>query len=128
MKESFRVWFIFEITCYSLPVCLAAGLSLKIMSFDSPFHVLMLLITFFIGCCGSVYAVANLMLYVFGNKQLQMPKLIGILIIFWLICWVVVGYSSLLNGNIYLGLAFLVPILVVLHLGYLANGKFKSKT
>ncbi|MFY0667404.1 hypothetical protein [Alteromonas stellipolaris] len=128
MKESFRVWFIFEITCYSLPVCLAAGLSLKIMSFDSPFHVLMLLITFFIGCCGSVYAVANLMLYVFGNKQLQMPKLIGILIIFWLICWLVVGYSSLLNGNIYLGLAFLVPILVVLHLGYLANGKFKSKT
>lgn len=128
MKESFRVWFIFEITCYSLPVCLAAGLSLKIMSFDSPFHLLMLLITFFIGCCGSVYAVANLMLYVFGNKQLQMPKLIGILIIFWLICWLVVGYSSLLNGNIYLGLAFLVPILVVLHLGYLANGKFKSKT
>ncbi|MBZ2162329.1 hypothetical protein K8B34_10115 [Alteromonas stellipolaris] len=98
------------------------------MSFDSPFHLLMLLITFFIGCCGSVYAVANLMLYVFGNKQLQMPKLIGILIIFWLICWLVVGYSSLLNGNIYLGLAFLVPILVVLHLGYLANGKFKSKT
>ncbi|WP_231518359.1 hypothetical protein [Alteromonas stellipolaris] len=128
MKESFRVWFIFEITCYSLPVCLAAGLSIKIMSFDSPFHLLMLLITFFIGCCGSVYAVANLMLYVFGNKQLQMPKLIGILIIFWLICWLVVGYSSLLNGNIYLGLAFLVPILVVLHLGYLANGKFKSKT
>lgn len=128
MKESFRVWFIFEITCYSLPVCLAAGLTLKIMSFDSPFHVLLFLIAFFIGCCGSVYAVAKLMLYVFGDRQLQTPKLIGMLIVFWLVCWLVVGYSSVLNSNVYLGLAFVIPIFVVLHLGYLANDKFKSET
>ena len=128
MKESFRVWFIFEITCYSLPVCLAAGLTFKIMSFDAPFHVLTLLILFFIGCCGSVYAVAKLMLYVFGNKRLEKPKLIGLLIIYWLICWLVIGYMSVLEANIYFGLAFTIPILVVLHLGFIANDKLKSET
>jgi hypothetical protein len=128
MKESFRVWFIFEITCYSLPVCLAAGLTFKIMSFDTPFYVLAFLMLFFIGCCSSVYAVAKLMLYVFGNKQLEKPKLIGLLIIYWLICWLVIGYMSVLGSNIYIGLAFVIPILVVSHLGFIANGKFKSKT
>tara|TARA_R110000868_G_scaffold5643_1_gene33377 strand:- start:366 stop:752 length:387 start_codon:yes stop_codon:yes gene_type:complete len=128
MKESFRVWFIFEITCYSLPVCLAAGITFKIMSFDTPIHVLSFLILFFIGCCGSVYAVAKLMLYVFGNKRLEKPKLIGLLIILWLICWLVIGYMSVLQANIYVGFAFVIPILVVLHLGFIANGKLKTET
>ncbi len=128
MKESFRVWFIFEITCYSLPVCLAAGITLKVLSFDMPLHVLTFLIVFFISCCGSVYAVSKLMLYVFGNKPIELPQLIGLLLFFWLLCWLTAGYMGSGGANIYMRFAFFIPILVVLHLGYIANDRVKSNT
>jgi hypothetical protein len=128
MSERFRVWFIFEITCYSLPVVLAATIATMVIPSNAPIHVLLFLAVFFISCCGSIYAVVKLMLCVFHNRTIKTPKLIALLIASWLIIWLFAGALSLKEASVYLAIGFILPVLVVLHLGYLARSSFNINT
>ena len=128
MGEWFRIWFKIEISLYSLPVVLAAAIALKIISAGAPLHVLLFLAAFFISCCCSIFAVFQLMLYVLHNKSIKKLKLVAVFIACWFVIWSYAGIVNSSELSIYFVLGSLLPILVVLHLGYLARGSFKFNT
>ena len=126
MSEKFRVWFILEISLYSCPVLLGAAIIWLALSVEAPLHVRLFQMTFIISCCLSVKAVWQLMQFVFHDKSIEKPKVILAFILFWTFNWIPSGIIAV--SSIGLALGFILPVLVVLHLGYLSRKGLKFNT
>jgi hypothetical protein len=126
MSEKFRVWFILEISLYSLPVVLGAAITWLALSVEAPLHVRLIQMTFIVSCCLSVKAVWQLMQFVFHDKSIKKPKVLLAFILFWIFNWVPTGIIA--ASSIGLTLGFILPVLVVLHLGYLARKGLQFNT
>ncbi len=126
MSEKFRAWFILEISMYSFPVLLGAAVTWLTLTNEAPWHVQFFQVTFIISCVLSLKAVWEMMQFAFNDKCIKNPKITLTSILFWFVIWVGVGIFAI--SSIGVGLAFIVPILVVLHLGYLTRKGFKFST
>ena len=129
MKESFRIWFKLEVSLFSVPVALVAVLMLLILlKNDSSIEVILGFSSISISCFMVVFAVLNLMLYTFSNKNTKHPKLVMFCILYWLVNWLFVAgnITSIKSGLLSFGM--LIPVGVVAHLIYLSKGYFNNAT
>ena len=129
MKEAFRIWFKIEISLFSVPVVLVGAIiPLVIFEKDAPIETLLGLGSVSLSCFLALFSVINLMLYTFGGRNTEFPKITAVCLFYWLVNWLFVAWTVIEVRFGLLSIGMLLPVLVLLHLTYLSRRYFGNAT
>ncbi|QIZ76260.1 hypothetical protein [Ferrimonas lipolytica] len=128
MKESFRIWFIVEISLFSAPVALVAVLIPLILSKGgSSLGTTMFMVSMMTSCFMAIFSVINLMLFSFSNKAARFKKTTIASLVLWLVHWLATCTFLMADYGVK-ALLSLVPVAVVAHLAFISKAYFQSET